>query len=160
MHGDGWARDYSHIPQIIEGQSVQIWVTLHHVGEHKLLLTTCSQEGQHLQFELERILHKYINRLNMQSWCFKIIRVATILCAVVGPTTVARPRIYLRTKSHWGKGAICRGGLVVMVGRSQEASGYQDPQWHQCFLNVLPPKNLLSSFQLYILKGGKLVMDN
>ena len=113
MHGDGWARDYCHIPQIREGQSVQIWVTLHRVGEHKLLLTTCSQEGQHLQFELERILHKYINRLNMQSWCFKIIRVATILCAVVGPTTVARPRIYLRTKSHWGKGAICRGGLVL-----------------------------------------------
>ena len=160
MHGDGWARDYSHIPQIREGQSVQIWVTLHHVGEHKLLLTTCSQEGQHLQFELERILHKYINRLNMQSWCFKIIRVATILCAVVGPTTVARPRIYLRTKSHWGKGAICRGGLVVVVGRSQEASGYQDPQWHPCFLNVLPPKNLLSSFQLYILKGWKMVMEN
>ena len=46
----------------------------------------------------------------MQSWCFKIIRVATILCAVVGPTTVARPRIYLRTKSHWGKGAIYSGG--------------------------------------------------
>ena len=49
----------------------------------------------------------------MQSCCFKIIRVATILCAVVGPTTAARPRIYLRTKSHRGKGAIYRGGLVL-----------------------------------------------
>ena len=54
-----------------------------------------------------------------------------------------------------------RGNLQWwVVGRSQEASGYQDPQWHPCFLNVLPPKNLLSSVQLYILKGEKLVMDN
>ena len=55
-----------------------------------------------------------------------------------------------------------RGNLQTwVVGRSQEASGYQDPQWHPCFLNVLPSKKspfLLST--VYILKDGKMVMDN